>query len=122
MREYITKHAKVITTIGVVVMILGFIVILLLTNYKQKTDKELQKRFIFCQDKKGVVFHNFVCSATGECVQQFLQCDFLNYLQNNKIVNLQTIDYEKMTEEFKLRFNVDANFVLGFDNVTTTTK
>jgi len=80
-KDYIEKNIKQILIVCGVLIVLLFFVLISINNYKENTiDKEMMKRYLFCEGKVGIVAYNWVCNNYGECTKQYLHCDYFNYV------------------------------------------
>lgn len=96
MFDFIDKNIKniLLTCIGLIAVLL--FVFISINSYKENTiDKEMIKRYAFCEGKVGIVSYNWVCNNYGECTKQYLHCDYFNYV--NPEIN--------MSEKLKYAYN-----------------
>lgn len=103
--EFADKYGK--TIFIVVVSITAILIVCALFLNSMKTDivdKEMQKRFVFCEDKSGRVPYDFICTKSGECQQQYLWCNYLNYLRTENIADMNNLNYKKISKTYKENF------------------
>ena len=106
---FIHKNIKVILLVSFVLLII-LIVVFSIFQYEKKSvlDKEMTKRILFCDGKTGKVPYDFICHKSGECEQQYLWCDYLNYLRENNIVETGKYNYQKINQAYSEKFNNDT--------------
>jgi hypothetical protein len=105
LNNFITKHIKQILIIGVILFLLLCSLLIILNSIKTNVvQKEMQKRFIFCEDKSGRVPYDFICTKSGECQQQYLWCNYLNYLRTQNIADMNNLNYQDINKAYNENF------------------
>jgi hypothetical protein len=91
--------------IGVILFLLLCSLLIILNSIKTNVvQKEMQKRFIFCEGKSGRIPYDFVCKKSGECAQQFLWCEYLNYLRTQNIADMNNLNYQDINKAYNENF------------------
>lgn len=107
----INLFLKIMLIFGVFLIIVSGISYFFLSDYKSNNiDKEMMKRALFCEGKVGFVEYKPICNKFGECTQQILFCDYLNYLREHGYI-LKDIDinYQKIEKEFNTNFAINVS-------------
>jgi hypothetical protein len=103
--EFSDKYGKTILIVVISITAILILCALYLNSIKTDiVDKEMNKRFIFCEGKSGRIPYDFICSKSGECSQQFLWCDYLNYLRSQNIADMNNLNYKNINDAYNEHF------------------
>jgi len=103
--EFSDKYGKTILIVVISITLILVLLAILLNSMKTTIlDKEMEKRFIFCEGKSGRIPYDFICHPSGECEEQFLWCEYLNYLRSQNIADMNNLNYKNINDAYNQHF------------------